>query len=87
MLLNYLIDPYFSRVFFFLHSQNDFNFDVMLPQHFMPKFVGRKSRFITKYYLNLNFDFIIIWATSWESLFMPYANNKCADQLRIRAVW
>ena len=67
MLLNYLIDPYFSRVFFFfffffffLHSQNDFNFDVMLPQHFMPKFVGRKSRFIIKYYLNLNFDFIII---------------------------
>ena len=21
-----------------------------------------------------------IWATSWENLFMPYANNKCADQ-------
>ena len=20
------------------------------------------------------------WATSWESLFLPYANNKCADQ-------
>ena len=23
---------------------------------------------------------IIIWATSWENLFMPYANNKGADQ-------
>ena len=23
----------------------------------------------------------IIWATSWENLFMPYANNKGADQL------
>ena len=21
-----------------------------------------------------------IWVTSWENLFMPYANNKCADQ-------
>ena len=21
-----------------------------------------------------------IWATSWENLFMPYANNKCGDQ-------
>ena len=21
-----------------------------------------------------------IWATSWENLFMPYANNKDADQ-------
>ena len=20
------------------------------------------------------------WATSWENLFLPYANNKCADQ-------
>ena len=23
---------------------------------------------------------IIIWATSWENLFIPYANNKAADQ-------
>ena len=23
---------------------------------------------------------IIIWATSWENLFMPCANNKVADQ-------
>ena len=23
---------------------------------------------------------IIIWATSWENLFMAYANNKGADQ-------
>ena len=23
---------------------------------------------------------ILIWATSWENLFMPYANNKGADQ-------
>ena len=23
---------------------------------------------------------VIIWATSWENLFMPYANNKGADQ-------
>ena len=31
-----------------------------------------------------------IWATSWENLFLPYANNKDADQpahLRICAVW
>ena len=27
-------------------------------------------------YLKIN----IIWATSWENLFMPYANNKGADQ-------
>ena len=25
-------------------------------------------------------DMIMIWATSWENLFMPYANNKGADQ-------
>ena len=24
---------------------------------------------------------LLIWATSWENLFMPYANNKGADQL------
>ena len=35
----------------------------------------------------------IKWASSWENLFMPYANNKGADQpahshsLRSRAVW
>ena len=27
------------------------------------------------------------WATSWENLFLPYANNKGADQPGIRAVW
>ena len=25
-------------------------------------------------------DWQIIWAMSWENLFMPYANNKGADQ-------
>ena len=25
-------------------------------------------------------DSLIIWATSWENLFLPYANNKGADQ-------
>ena len=28
-----------------------------------------------------------IWATSWENLFIPYANNKGGDQLRICTVW
>ena len=27
------------------------------------------------------------WVTSWENLFMPYANNKGADRMGIRAVW
>ena len=27
------------------------------------------------------------WATSWENLFMPYANNKAQISLHIRAVW
>ena len=30
---------------------------------------------------------MIMWATSWENLFMPYANNKGADPPAIRAVW
>ena len=30
--------------------------------------------------LSINFCHIDIWATSWENLFMPYANNKGADQ-------
>ena len=30
----------------------------------------------------------MIWATSWENLFLSYANNKDADQpLRIHTVW
>ena len=35
-----------------------------------------------RYKANSNFKllFCIIWATSWENLFMPYANNKGADQ-------
>ena len=37
-------------------------------------FVG----FVTRW-LKCQFH-VIIWATSWENLFMPYANNKCADQ-------
>ena len=28
-----------------------------------------------------NFRHIIVWATSWENLFMPYANNRGTDQL------
>ena len=33
-------------------------------------------------------SFLHIWATSWENQFMPYANNKDADQpARICAVW
>ena len=31
-------------------------------------------------FLTCNFQPITIWATSWENLFMPYANNKGADQ-------
>ena len=27
-----------------------------------------------------SFGCIAIWVTSWENLFMPYANNKGADQ-------
>ena len=28
----------------------------------------------------LRYFYLIIWATSWENLFLPYANNKDADQ-------
>ena len=30
---------------------------------------------------------IIIWATSWENLFMPYVTTKVQVSLRIHAVW
>ena len=30
--------------------------------------------------LYMTFISVTIWATSWENLFMPYANNKGADQ-------
>ena len=30
--------------------------------------------------MNFMYVYADIWATSWENLFMPYANNKGADQ-------
>ena len=38
-----------------------------------------RERFLTNFIL-MFLCIIIIWATSWENLFMPYANNKGADQ-------
>ena len=40
--------------------------------------------------LRAAFDKVLVdhnWAMSWENLFLPYANNKGADQPGIRAVW
>ena len=38
-------------------------------------------------YIQVAFCDFMIWAMSWENLFMPYANNKAQISLRIRAVW
>ena len=32
------------------------------------------------YFIIMLIAFFFIWATSWENLFMPYVNNKGADQ-------
>ena len=43
----------------------------------------RSFRIFTVVYTSLITLTHTIWATSWENLFMPYANNKDADQYNI----
>ena len=44
-----------------------------------------RERFLMKFILLILY-IIIIWATTWENLFMPYADNKGAAQ-PLHAVW
>ena len=51
-----------------------------LPEHFQNLIIYIYWRDYTYTSFTTKIEFHIIWATSWENLFMPYANNKGADQ-------
>ena len=68
-----------------------FDAHTMKPEHVLEAHTGTLSDFdihgnmlvtcgFSQRYGRILSDLFCIWATSWENLFMPYANNKGADQ-------
>ena len=70
------IDDYWNSQ---IHSTG-IEFSLYLTDPAFTKYRNGEVIFARRCFHDVKYMTIYTWATSWESLVMPYANNKSADQ-------